>query len=325
MKMLHGITRTLQQMLGLEALHHQVDLLETQMDNLKLLSSKILIDQMRARGTCGSIAESEFKVFSQFGDDGIIQYLIHNAKVDVEKFVEFGVEDYSESNTRFLLMNNNWQGLVMDGSPENIRQIKHREYYWKHDLTAVHCWIDRKNINSIIREHGFSGALGLLSIDVDGNDYWIWECLDAVEPVIVIVEYNSVFGDRYAITIPYEPGFHRTKAHYSNLYWGTSIRALWSLAERKGYAFVGSNSAGNNAYFVKQDKMGGIRPSSVQDGYVKSRYRESRDAEGKLTFVAGKERVNIIKDMPVYDLEQGRVIKIKDLDGLDHNWNETDR
>jgi hypothetical protein len=322
MKMFRGARRTLQQMLGFDAVQEHLAVLQNQIDDLKMLSSKILINQMHARGTYSSISQFEFKVFSQFGDDGIIQHLIHHADIDVETFIEFGVENYSESNTRFLLMNNNWKGLVMDGWQENIRQIKLREYYWKHDLTAVHCWIERENINAIIREHGFSGELGLLSIDVDGNDYWIWECLDVVEPVIVIVEYNSVFGDRHVITIPYEPSFCRTKAHYSNLYWGTSIRALCSLAERKGYAFVGSNSAGNNAYFVKKDKMGRIHPSSVQGGYVNSRYRESRDSEGRLTFVADKDRVKIIEDMPVYDLEEGRVVRIKDLDVPEHHWDE---
>ena len=129
------------------------------------------------------------------------------------------------------------------------------------------------------------------------------------------MEYNSVFGDKHAITIPYDRAFNRTKAHYSNLYWGASLRALCILAEKKGYVFVGSNSSGNNAYFVQQDKIGKVRPCGVQEGYVKSKYRQSRDAEGRLTFVAGEERVKVIEDMPVYDLEKRRVIKIKDLDG----------
>lgn len=203
----------------------------------------------------------------------------------------------------------------MDASAENVQRIKRQEYYWKHDLTAVHCWVDRENINTVIRDNGFSGLLGLLSIDIDGNDYWIWQSLDVVKPVITIVEYNSVFGDKHAITIPYDRAFNRTKAHYSNLYWGASLRALCILAEKKGYVFVGSNSSGNNAYFVQLDKIGKVRPCGVQEGYVKSKYRQSRDAEGRLTFVAGEERVKVIEDMPVYDLEKRRVIKIKDLDG----------
>jgi hypothetical protein len=312
--MFTGAKRAIKRRLGFDALHNRVVVLHNQIDDLKMLSSKMLIDHMNSRGTYSSIHEVEFKVFSQWGDDGIIQYLIRNAEVDVEKFVEFGVESYSESNTRFLLMNNNWKGLVMDASAENVQRIKRQEYYWKHDLTAVHCWVDRENINTVIRDNGFSGLLGLLSIDIDGNDYWIWQSLDVVKPVITIVEYNSVFGDKHAITIPYDRAFNRTKAHYSNLYWGASLRALCILAEQKGYVFVGSNSSGNNAYFVKQDKIGKVRPCGVQEGYAKSKYRESRDAEGGLTFVAGEERLKVIEDMPVYDLEKRRVIKIKDLD-----------
>jgi hypothetical protein len=320
--MFDAARRELKRMLGYDDLHNRVGILHNQMDDLKMLYSKVLINQMNSHDTYNGIHAAEFRVFSQFGDDGIIQYIIHNAEIDEEKFVEFGVEDYSESNTRFLLMNNNWKGLVIDASAENIEQIKRQQYYWKHDLTAVHSWIDRENINAVIHDNGFSGSLGLLNIDVDGNDYWIWESIDAVQPAIVIVEYNSIFGDRRAITIPYDRTFHRTKAHYSNLYWGASLAALCSLGETKHYAFVGSNSAGNNAYFIRKDKLGSIRPSSVQDGYVNSRYRESRDAEGRLTFVADKERVKIIEDMPVYDLEGGRVVKIKDLDVLDHHWDE---
>jgi hypothetical protein len=317
--MFSSAKRAVKRILGYDAFHNQVEALHSQMDDLKILPSKILIDQMKAHGPYNCIHEVEFKVFSQFGDDGIIQYLIHNTEVDVEKFVEFGVENYSESNTRFLLMNNNWKGLVMDASQQNIQQIKSQEYYWKHDLTAVHCWVDRDNINSVIHDNGFSGPLGLISIDIDGNDYWIWESLDTVKPVITIIEYNSVFGDRHAITIPYERGFNRTKAHYSNLYWGVSIRALCILAEKKGYVFVGCNSNGTNAYFVKQDNIGKVRPCGVQEGYVKSRFRDSRDAEGRLTFVGDEERLKVIDDMPVYDIERKRLVKIKDLDGPGNN------
>jgi hypothetical protein len=311
--------RAVRRTLGLDDLYNRVIALHARIDELKMLSSKILIDQMKAHGAYDCIHDVEFKVFSQFGDDGIIQYLIHNADIDVEKFVEFGVENYSESNTRFVLMNNNWKGLVMDASQRNVQRIQSQQYYWKHDLTAVQCWVDRENINSVIRDNGFSGPLGLLSIDIDGNDYWVWESLDTVEPVIIVVEYNSVFGDRHAITIPYDRGFNRTKAHYSNLYWGASIRALCILAEKKGYVFVGCTSNGNNAYFVKQDNLGKVRPCGVQEGYVKSKFRDSRDVEGRLTFVGGEERLKVIEDMPVYDIERRRLVKIKDLDGHRNN------
>ena len=101
------------------------------------------------------------------------------------------------------------------------------------------------------------------------------ESLEVSDPAIVIVEYNSVFGKDHAVTVPYDPVFNKTKAHYSNLYWGASLKALCLLAERKGYAFVGANSSGNNAYFVKKEKLGPVKPVRVEEGYVQSMLRES--------------------------------------------------
>lgn len=177
----------------------------------------------------------------------------------------------------------------------------------------MHSFIDKSNINKIISDNKFSGKIGILSIDIDGNDYWIWECINVVDPVIVIIEYSSVFGNKHAITIPYDPTFHRTKAHYSNLFWGCSLKALYLLAEKKGYTFVGSNSNGINAYFIRKDKMGDIKPMSLEFGYVKSKYRESRDAKGRFSFVSGDDRLKIIEDMLVYDVERNNVVKIKNL------------
>ncbi|HYY57173.1 MAG TPA: hypothetical protein VE842_07545, partial [Pyrinomonadaceae bacterium] len=260
--------------------------------------------------------DAEFKVFSQFGDDGIIQYLINNIEIEERTFIEFGVENYTESNTRFLLINNNWKGLVMDGSAAHIEYIKSDSIYWRHELTAVHGFIDKENVNGLISDNGFSGALGILSIDIDGNDYWIWECIREVEPAIVIIEYNSVFGKSRAITIPYDAAFNRTRAHPSNLYWGASLRAMCLLAEKKGYVFVGSNSSGNNAYFVRKDKLGPIRALDPESGYVKSRFRESLDEHGRLTYLSDAERLKAIEEMIVYDLEKESLVKIKSLDAV---------
>jgi len=87
-----------------------------------------------------------------------------------------------------------------------------------------------------------------LSIDIDGNDYWVWEAIDSVDPVMTICEYNAVLGDLYPIAIPYDPAFTRTVPNYHHLYYGASIAALQMIAQRKRYTFLGSNSAGNNAF-----------------------------------------------------------------------------
>ena len=281
-----------------------------------MLLGKLHVDRVAKLHAGAPLAEAEFRVFSQFGDDGIIQHLIRHVPISSETFIEFGVQDYRESNTRFLLLNDNWRGLVIDGDARAIASIWREEIAWRQDLSAVARFLDRDNINGIFRESGFQGKIGLLSIDVDGVDYWIWERIDAVEPDIVIAEYNSVFGPRMAVTVPYDPAFARTRAHHSNLFWGCSLRALELLGKKKGYALVGSNSAGNNAYFVRQDRLGPLVPLAADAAYVESRFRESRDEQGHKTFVGGKARLEIIRHLPVVDVETGRTAPIGELSGL---------
>lgn len=270
-------------------------------DDTKILIAKgVLASQSLLKSK--NIQDYEFKVFSQYGDDGIIQFLVNNTEIINKTFIEFGVEDYSESNTRFLLMNNNWSGFIMDGSEEAMESVQEQIYYWKYDLRAIPAFITKENINSLMDKTGFEDV-GLLHIDIDGNDYWVWEEIDIskLRPTIVVLEYNSVFGKDRSITIPYKEDFYRTEEHYSNLYWGASLKALINLSAKKGYSFVGCNSVGINAYFVKNDRMKDLVEISVEDGYVESKYRESRDEQGKLTYLRGEERLNAIRGKDVFN------------------------
>jgi hypothetical protein len=289
--------------------------LNDRLDTQAVLSAQPLIHHLKAQPSLDRLQLAEFRVFSQFGDDGIIQYLIHHLAFQPDSFVEFGVSDYREANTRFLLINNNWKGLVLDSSPENIAHIRADHICWRHDLTAVTAFITRDNINPLLADHGFGGEIGILSIDVDGNDYWIWEAIEVANPVLVIVEYNSVFGRRHALTLPFDPAFDRAKAHHSNLYFGCSLKALFRLGQEKGYSFIGTNSHGNNAYFVRHDRLGALRAVTVDEGYVAPRIRESRHSSGALTHISAAGRLELIGDMEVLDLERGVHIRLNALAG----------
>lgn len=280
-----------------------------------ILNARTLMAQWDPLGPLQPLGDYEFQVFSQFGDDGIIQRLIRGLGIRDDSFVEFGVQDYSESNTRFLLVNNNWRGLILDCSEEDMDKVRRSPLHWRQDLTVATAFIDRDNINSLLSENGFSGDLGILSVDIDGNDYWVWEAINVVNPVIVIVEYNAVFGSRAAVSIPYDPRFYRTDAHASNLYWGCSLAALVHLAEKKGYAFIGCNSHGNNSYFVRKDRLGSLRPLTAAEGYVESKFRESRDADGKLSFLRGESRQKTIEHLSVVEVTSGRQAPLKDFLG----------
>ena len=127
-----------------------------------------------------------------------------------------------------------------------------------------------------------------------------------VSPRILVLEYNSTFGPDAAVSVPYDPRFERTKAHRSNLYWGASLAALCLAADRKGLAFVGSNSAGNNAFFVRRDVLGDLPTLTAQEGWVDARFRESRDHGGNLTFISGRAaRIAVIADLPLVEVVTG--------------------
>jgi len=279
----------------------------------KILLGKILIENLRNKKNIDKLSEVEFKVFSQFGEDGIIQYLINNIPLKNKIFIEFGVQDYKESNTRFLLINNNWKGLIIDSDSKSINYIKNDDIYWKHDIKAVCEFITKENINSIFISNGFEGDISLLSIDIDGNDYWVWEAIEVVNPRIVICEYNSVFGCKDAVTIPYEPNFNRTKAHFSNLYFGASLPALCYLANKKGYIFIGCNNDGNDAFFIRKDFAKFFKKVTVKEGYVMSNIRDSRNEKGKLTYISGEDRKRKIEALEVYNIKTDKKMKIKDL------------
>jgi len=276
-------------------------------DSEKILLGKLLIGELKKRGFPSEIQEAEFSVFSQWGEDGILQHLISQVQIPIRKFVEFGVENYREANTRFLLLNNNWSGLVMEADRENTERIKKDGVFWKFDLTVKRAFVTAENINSVLESAGYTGEIGLLSIDIDGNDYWVWKAIRVIEPAIVIVEYNSLFGNEREITIPYDPKFNRYQAHYSGLYQGASLAALCSLAEAKGYAFVGSNSVGVNAFFVRRDRLGSLKALTSKEGYVCSRVRESKDRSGNQDYLAGEARLDVIKGLPVFNVKTGQL------------------
>jgi hypothetical protein len=263
------------------------------------------------------LRDAEFSVFSQFGEDGIIQYLIHKVPIKNDTFVEFGVESYAESNTRFLLAHDNWRGLIIDSGSEHAEFLERTGLLWRHHIDARTAFISRENINDLIGAAGVRGDIGLLSIDIDGNDYWVLEAIDVVSPRILVVEYNSTFGPEAAVTIPYDASFRRDEAHYSNLYWGASLAALADLATAKGYTLVGGNSAGNNAFFVRSDVVGDLSAVPVAEAYAAARFRESRNAEGGFSLIADQaERLRLLKDLPLRDVRAARDTTVAELYGI---------
>ncbi len=296
------LIRSIRELLRLVPLMHE------ELDRMRQAIGRIETRQSR---DAADFRDAEFRVYSQWGEDGIIQHLIRRIPGIDPSFVEFGVEDYRESNTRFLLVNNNWRGLILDAAAAQLDTVRKSKMYWQQSLTAVTAFITRDNINQLISEAGFRGELGILSVDIDGNDYWVWKAIDCVRPAIVVAEYNAVLGCDLPLTIPYDPSFDRTTAHFSHIYYGASLTALHALGEQKGYALVASNSAGNNAFFVRRDLIGSWKPAAPADVFVTPRFREARNPDGSLGFLDLRAARELIQDLPLVNVATGQTVTLR--------------
>lgn len=192
---------------------------------------------------------------------------------------------------------------MIDSSTDNILQLKNSYFYWKYELQALAAFIDKDNINELLAKSNFDRDLGILSVDIDGNDYHILNAINAFKPRIIISEFNPCFGSERAVTVPYDPKFQRTEKHHSNLYFGASIKAIKHLLNDKGFTLVGTGRTGGNAYFVRNDLMTEtLNKFSKNAINFSGHFRESRDKKGKLNFLRG---INEIKGLPVINVLNG--------------------
>lgn len=253
------------------------------------------------------LSDSGFRVFSQFDEDGIIEWLLQHIPISSKKFIEFGVENYTESNTRLLLENRNWDGLLFDSSQENIDYIIKDAIYWRHSLKAKCAFVTPENINQLLESNGFTGNVGLLSIDAGGQDYWIWKAIEVISPDIVVCEYNSILGDTRPLTVPSSLETNGGMNHYSGLYWGASHVAFELLGHEKGYTMLGSNLGGHNCFLVKNNLAPYVTDLIKLKKPLPSKYRDSRDENGRLNYLSGRGKLDLIAHLPVLNLNNGNM------------------
>ncbi len=202
-----------------------------------------------------NLSDVDYKFFSQTGEDGIIDYLLYSLNIKIPKFVEIGVGDYSESNTRYIFEKNCCKGMIIDKNHNLKNKVSKVVKLWRGDLTIVETKVTSKNIADILFSNNFASNVDILSLDIDGIDYWIIDTLPEEFSKVVVVEYNSIFGSNLEVTIPNIDNFDRKKYHYSYLCYGASLKALVKLMKRKKYVFVGTNIACHNAFFVLESEV----------------------------------------------------------------------
>ena len=207
--------------------------------------------------TLADLESREKKIRSQNGEDGVIEALFECIGETNRYFVEFGVEDATECNTSALL-ERGWQGLMMDSS-----------HVSKHPLATIRNeYVYAENINALFQKYSVPDQFDLLSIDIDGNDFWVWREI-VVRPRVVVIEYNASYPPHQCRTIVYQPLFQWTGTDY----FGASLLALQKLGQRKGYTLVHCERIGANAFFVANEALPpGFEPRPIEEIYREPNY-----------------------------------------------------
>jgi hypothetical protein len=217
------------------------------------------------------LSRAEYQIYSQFGEDGIIREIFSRIGTTNKVFVEFGVGNGLENNTASLLLEG-WSGFWMEGSPRHVSAIKKNleTSIAAGQLRVKQALVTAENIEEHFTSFGIPAEFDLLSIDIDGNDYWVWQAIERYSPRVVVVEYNALFREHLNWVMSYNPS-HTWK---QTSYFGASLKSFELLGRKKGYSLVGCNFQGINAFFVRSDLVSDqfSAPFTAENHYEPARY-----------------------------------------------------
>lgn len=211
------------------------------------------------------LMDTGFRVYSQNDEDGILLFLLAVCGIDTRRFVDIGAGNcLTASNCANLALNLGFHGLFIEGDARRLHEG--RRTYSRHPDSAqyppamVEAFVTRENVDTLILDAGFSGAIDVLSIDIDGNDYWIWEAISVVSPSIVVIETHTEHGEPHVLA-PYDPSYDWRKAPPGAPI-GASPAAGVEIAERLGYRLVGGIRYGYNAFFLREGVADELVPTA---------------------------------------------------------------
>ena len=212
-----------------------------------------------------------YKVYSQNDEDGIIAEIFRRIGTTRRSFVEFGVETGVECNTAKLLVEG-WRGLWIEANPASAAAMRDNfsPFLADRSLTLLESLVTAENINGLLESGGATGEIDLLSIDIDYNDYWVWQAIEVVRPRLVVIEYNATFRPPMSVVVPYQPDAGWDGSNFC----GASLEALVRLGTQKGYRIVGCSIAGVNAFFVRADLCADhfVEPATAAEHYEPPRH-----------------------------------------------------
>ena len=238
-----------------------------------------------------AIREAGFRCYSQFEEDGIILYVLATIGFRTRKVVEMCCGNGSECMSTNLILNHGFDGHLFDGDPANVEQARQffgsRKDWTPYLLKLTSAWITAENANDLLRDSGAVGEVDLFSLDIDGNDYWVWKAIDVIQPRLLCLETHNVIPGDLSLTIRYKPDFDcwSTQGPEQD-YRGVSLAAMRKLCREKGYRMI-VHRHGFNVFFLRDD----IEPSLFPEVGIEEIH------DNHWTRVAQQERWPLVKDM----------------------------
>ncbi len=258
----------------------------------EVAAQKSLMQQYRALATdhgqaLPSLLDVGFRKYSQFEEDGILLYLFSLIQPLNRICVELCAGNGRECNTANLIINHGWWGHLFDGDADNVR--RGNAFYAQNRDTFLHpprftqAWLTAENVNELLLKSGVSGSVDLLSLDIDGMDYWVWKAIEVIDPQVVVCEIHNLIPPELALTVPYAPEF----VCESEFYRGASLAAMSKLGRDKGYRLIGMHRFGFNAFFVRDGVAEGLLPvvdpaTCLNDPYTRQVREQHWPAASKL-------------------------------------------
>jgi hypothetical protein len=289
----------------------------TKSKELKFMLGQSAISSSRASANSfHRLWDSEVKIYSQFGEDGIIDYICQKLSLSKPRILEIGAGNFSECNSRWLVESRNSGAYLVDGRRDLPAGVMESQLLWQSHLFFDQAWVTPENIQVIFDKASKAiEGIDIFSLDLDGNDYWILKELNLKSTSIVVVEYNPLFGPKLSVTIPRNDTFLRSQGHTSWLYYGASLKAFIDLLEIKGFSFLGTNRVGNNAFFIQKrfSECFNLLPHGDLSIFTDWPIRDSRSKTGELDYLSGNDRIVAMREMPLLDLYTSNMIKVADV------------
>lgn len=217
-----------------------------------------------------SVRDSGFRCYSQFEEDGILLYILAGIGMGSRRVVEIGCGSGGENMSTNLILNHGFEGYLFDGSAAEIKAAR-KFYQSKRDcfLTQPHlieAWITRENVNETLRLAGAEEEVDVFSLDVDGNDWHVWNAIEVISPRLCVFETHNIVPGDLALTIPYEPYFDYTaQPEHQRDFRSVSLAAMVKLSREKGYRLIGAHRYGFNAFFLRNDIAADLFPEVTID------------------------------------------------------------